>query len=122
VLLDKRISSLLNHLIAEPSRDVSPEILGLTPRSTLCLTLLLLDLLLPTRSSPGSATGNPLALANRIRMSVKLTTPTRCPLILAPGRALAETEGPVGETNSVEFTGAGWDEPKLLGDGAVTWD
>jgi hypothetical protein len=101
---------------------VSPENLGLIPRSTLCLTLLLLDLLLPIRSSPGSATGNPLAFANRIRISVKLTTPTKCPLILAPGRALAETEGPVGVMKGVEFEGAGWGELKLLGDGGMIWD
>ena|SRR2546423_2582847 len=98
---------LPHHLIAELSRDLFPETFGLTPRSILCLTLLLLDLLLPTRSSPGSATGNPLAFANRIRMSVKLTTPTRCPLIRAPGRALAETDGPVGLTKGVEFEDAG---------------
>ena len=114
--------NIFNHLIAEPSRDVSPENLGLIPRSTLRLTLLLLDLLLPIRSSPGSATGNPLAFANRIRISVKLTTPTKCPLILAPGRALAETEGPVGVTKGVEFEGAGWGVLKLLGDGGMIWD
>jgi len=55
-------------------------------------------------------------------MSVKLTTPTRCPLILAPGRELAETEGPVGVTKGVEFNGAGLGEFRLLGEGAMIWD
>src|SRR5256885_1857499 len=73
VIFRQTTGNIFNHLIAEPSRDVSPENLGLIPRSTLRLTLLLLDLLLPIRSSPGSATGNPLAFANRIRISVKLT-------------------------------------------------
>ena len=72
------------------------EIRGLKPRSVLLLILLLLDLLLRFRISTGSIAGRPLALAKRINMSVRETTPTRCPLIRAPESALAETEGPDG--------------------------
>jgi hypothetical protein len=64
-------------------------------------TLLELDLLLPFRISLGSITLKPLAFANRIRMSVKLTTPTSRPLILAPGIEPADTEGPTGVMNGV---------------------
>lgn len=88
-------------MIAEPLLESSPDIFGLSPRSILLRTLLLLDLRLPSRSSLGSVTGSPLALANKMRMSVKLMTPNRWPLILAPGSALAETEGPVGVTKGV---------------------
>jgi hypothetical protein len=55
-------------------------------------------------------------------MSVKLTTPTRCPLILAPGRELAETEGPVGVTKGVAFEGAGWGEFTLFVAEAKIWN
>ena len=66
-----------------------------------------------------SATGKPLALANRIRMSVKLITPTRCPLILAPGSELAETEGPLGVTKGVEFEAVECCALELPGEGAM---
>ncbi len=33
--------------------------------------------------------------------SVRLITPTKCPLILAPDIALAEMEGPFGDMNGV---------------------
>lgn len=62
----------------------------------LLLTLLLDDRLLRNLISLGSAVSSPPTLANRIRMSVSDTTPTRRPLILAPGKALAETDGPKG--------------------------
>ena len=65
----------------------------------LCLWLLLLDLLRRIRTSSGSATSKPPALAISIKISVKPTTPTRRPLILDPGRELADTEGPEGCTN-----------------------
>jgi hypothetical protein len=91
-----RLSRQTNHLIAEPPLDRSPDARGLSPRSMLFLTLLLLDLRLPRRISLGSVVGKPLAFANSIKISVKLTTPAKCPLIRAPGNELAETDGPVG--------------------------
>ena len=87
---------------------MSADNLGLSPMSTLLLMLLLLDLLLPSRTSLGSVVGSPLALANRIKMSVRLTTPTRCPLILAPGMALADIEGPAGAMKGDAVEGGGW--------------
>lgn len=75
--------------------------LGRTPKSTLGLVLVELDLLRRARTSLGSAASKPPAHANRIRMSVKLTTPTRWPLIRAPDTALAEIEGPLGAMNGV---------------------
>ena len=50
---------------------------GLGPKSILLLTLLLLDLLLVFLISLGSIACNPVALAKRMMMSVRLTTPTR---------------------------------------------
>lgn len=74
--------------------------LGRGPRSILLLTLLELLRRLRMRISLGSATSiNPPARANRIRISVSETTPTRRPEILAPGSADAEIEGPVGAMN-----------------------
>jgi len=77
-------------------RLTSTEALGLRPSSPLFRTLLLLDRLRPFRISLGSVGLRPLARAKRLRTSVRLMTPTRCPLILAPGIALAEIEGPLG--------------------------
>jgi hypothetical protein len=51
------------------------------------------------RISPGSATCIPPALANNIKTSVRLRTPTSLPLILVPGKEEAETDGPVGVTS-----------------------
>ncbi len=69
----------------------------LPPTSTLLLlpklTLLLRRLCLLLSS--GSCGCSPLALANRFRISVKLTTPDSLPLMWAPGRAAALTEGVV---------------------------
>ncbi len=63
--------------------------LPLTP--TPLLLLLLLPLLFRLASS-GSVGCNPLALANRFRMSVRLTTPFSRPDMCCPGKAEAETE------------------------------
>jgi len=52
-------------------------------------------------------------------MSVKLMTPNRCPLILAPGSALAETEGPVGVTKGVVVEGAGCGEVEIVDGGMI---
>lgn len=82
---------------------------GLEPRSKLLLTLLLDDLLRRNLISFGSAVSSPPTLANKIKISVKLTTPTRWPLIRAPGSALAEMEGPEGDIVGV------------LGDASATW-
>lgn len=57
---------------------------------------LLDDLLRRSLISFGSAVSSPPILANNIKMSVKLTTPTKRPLILAPGSELAEIDGPKG--------------------------
>jgi len=59
------------------------------------LLLLLLRLLL---AWSGSCTLSPLALAKTFSISVKLTTPDRCPLMFWPGKAAAGTafEGAVG--------------------------
>lgn len=62
----------------------------------LILTLLLEDLLRRDLISFGSAVSRPPALANKMRISVRLTTPTKRPLIPAPGSALAEMVGPEG--------------------------
>ena len=70
-------------------------------------TLLELDLRLPFLTSPGFITLRPLTLANKIRMSVRLTTPTNRPLIFAPGSELADTDGPNGVMNGV------WGEASL---------
>ena len=64
-------------------------------------TLLELDLLRPFRMSLGSMTLNPLAFANRTSTSVRLTTPTKRPLMFAPGKELADTDGPVGVMKGV---------------------
>lgn len=54
------------------------------------------------RSSLGSAAFvNPPARANRTKMSVRLTTPTRRPEMRAPGSAEAEILGPVGMMKGV---------------------
>lgn len=77
--------------------DSSPDgLIGLDPRSMLLRTELLEDLLRRSLISLGSAVSRPPAFAKTIRMSVKLTTPTSRPLILAPGKALADIEGPDG--------------------------
>lgn len=83
--------------------------------------LLLLDLLRPFRSSLGSVGWRPLARANRLRMSVRLTTPTKYPLIRAPGMALAEIDGPVGIMKGAATVG---DMPWELcgGDGTTMLD
>lgn len=63
----------------------------------LFLTLLELLRLLRMRSSEGSAgSRSPPARANKIKMSVNDTTPTRRPEMRAPGRADAEMDGPEG--------------------------
>lgn len=64
-------------------------------------TLLLDDLLLRKRISFGSAVSSPPAFANKIRMSVRLTTPTSPPLSLAPSIEFIEAEGPVCVTMGV---------------------
>lgn len=69
-------------------------LIGRDPRSILLLTDELLDLLLLNLISCGSAVSKPPTLANNIKISVRLTTPTRVPLILAPGKEAAETLGP----------------------------
>lgn len=66
-------------------------LLALLSLNTLPL-LLLLRILLASSRSPGCS---PLALANRFRISVRLTTPLNLPDIPAPGRAEAETLGVV---------------------------
>lgn len=71
-------------------------------RSRLFRTLLELLLLLRFRNSTGSATfPKPPARANRMRMSVRLTTPTSRPEIRAPGRDDAEIDGPEGVMTGV---------------------
>jgi hypothetical protein len=67
--------------------------LSLLALSKLRLTLLLLLLLLARLVSAGSCGLSPLALANRFRISVRLTTPDRRPDMLAPGMATAEMAG-----------------------------
>lgn len=70
---------------------------GRGPRSKLFRTLLELLRRRLMRISLGSATSQiPPARAKRIRMSVRLTTPTRRPEIRAPGNDEAEMLGPVG--------------------------
>ena len=66
------------------------------------LTLELLLRRLRLRDSAGSAGCNPLARACRLRMSVKLTTPTSLPDILAPGNAEAGIDGVTGEGRPAE--------------------
>lgn len=106
------------YLTTEPLLESSPDTFGLSPKSILFRTLLLLDLRRPSRSSLGSVTASPLALANKIKISVKLTTPNRWPLILAPGNALAETDGPVGVTNGAVEDGGGCGAIEM-GDGGM---
>ena len=67
--------------------------LSLLALSKLRLTLLLLLLLLARLVSAGSCGLSPLALANKFRISVRLTTPDRRPDMLAPGMATAEMAG-----------------------------
>lgn len=70
--------------------------LELLALSKLPLTPLLLELLLPLRlrlASSGSVGCSPLALANKFKRSVKLTTPFSLPDICWPGNADADTEG-----------------------------
>lgn len=69
----------------------------------------------------GSVGWSPLALANKLRTSVRLITPTKCPLILAPGIALAEIEGPLG---TMKGEAAFEDTPWELGggEGATIFD
>ena len=71
----------------------------------LFLTELELLRLLPLRVSLGSRGCNPLAFAKRFNMSVRLTTPTRCPLSMAPVNADADTDGPEGAMNGVVADG-----------------
>ena len=66
--------------------------LSLLVLSRLRLILLLLLLLLARLVSAGSCGLSPLALANRFRISVRLTTPDRRPDMLAAGTA-AEIAG-----------------------------
>lgn len=61
--------------------------------SKLLLTLTLELLRLARLVSFGSCGLNPLARANKFKMSVRLTTPVRCPDRLAPGMADAEIDG-----------------------------
>ena len=49
-------------------------------------------------SALGSSVTNPDCLENRLRTSVKLTTPVSFPLIRAPGKAAAEILGNAGLT------------------------
>lgn len=87
----------LNHPISDVLLDKSPDgLIGLDPRSMLLRIELLDDRLRRNLISFGSAVSSPPTFANRINISVRLTTPTRRPLILAPGRELAETDGPDG--------------------------
>jgi hypothetical protein len=74
--------------------------LGRCPKSMLFLTLL--ELLLRRRiliSLGSAASTRPPARANKMRISVKETTPTRRPEMRAPGSDEAEMDGPVGAMN-----------------------
>jgi hypothetical protein len=54
-------------------------------------------------------------------MSVRLITPTKWPLMLAPGIALAEIEGPLGAMKGeAEFEDMPWEEGG--GEGAIRFD
>ncbi len=76
--------------------------IGLEPLSKLLRTLLELLRLRRMRSSFGStAEVKPPARANKTRISVKLTTPTRRPEMRAPGNDEAETLGPEGAMKGV---------------------
>lgn len=67
--------------------------LSLRELSMLFLMLLELDLRRACRASSGSWGLRPLALANRLRMSVRLMTPLSLPERLAPGIAeIADAE------------------------------
>ena len=70
-----------------------PDMLSLLELSRLLLMLLLLDLRRACRAWSGSCGCNPLAFANRFKMSVKLITPFNLPDRLAPGIADAEIAG-----------------------------
>lgn len=83
------------HALSDVLLFRSDGLAGREPRSMLLLTLLLDDLLLRSRSSFGSAVSSPPALANKIKMSVRLITPTSPPLSLAPSIEFAEADGPV---------------------------
>lgn len=74
---------------------------GRTPRSILGRALLELERLRRARISFGSTASRPPARANRIKISVKLTTPTSRPLMRAPGSEFADTEGPLGAMKGV---------------------
>lgn len=76
-------------LLKSPMLELAP-ILSLRLLSTLLLTLAELLLRLYRLISVGSTGCNPLVLANRFRISVRLTTPDRRPERLAPGIADAE--------------------------------
>jgi hypothetical protein len=79
-------------LVGKPLPTISAT-LSLRLLSTLLLILLELLLLLCFLSSFGSLGLNPLALAKRLRTSVRLTMPVSWPDSIAPGRADAETAG-----------------------------
>jgi hypothetical protein len=84
-----------------------------------------LDRRLARRASSGSCGCSPLALAKRLRMSVKEMTPLSRPDILAPGIADAEIAGAavperwVGAVESVEFGGVFPVERGMIGLGGT---
>ena len=89
-----------------------PDTLSLRELSMLVRMLLELLLRRARRASSGSCGCSPLALANKLRMSVRLITPLILPERLAPVIADAEIEGatapvPARCVGAVEFTGVG---------------
>jgi hypothetical protein len=106
------------------------EILSLRELSILFLMLLELDLRLACLASSGSWGCNPLALAKRLIMSVRLMTPLSLPERLAPGMAeiadaeMAGATAPVAArcVGAVELTGVGPDIPGsgVIGEGGTT--
>jgi len=124
IVISSFLRSLYKLLPFQPTAGpllLSPETLGLMPSSPLLRMLLLLDRLLPLRISLGSFGCSPLALANRFSTSVRLITPTKTPLMLAPGIALAEIEGALGAVNGdAEFEDTPWELGG--GEGAIRFD
>jgi hypothetical protein len=105
-------------------RPAIADTLSLLELSMLCLMLLELDLRLARRASSGSWGFSPLALANRLRISVRLMTPLSLPERLAPGIvdiADAEIAGATVPVlarwvGAVELTGMG---PAIPGSGVI---
>lgn len=105
-------------------RPAIADTLSLLELSMLCLMLLELDLRLARRASSGSWGLSPLALANRLRISVRLMTPLSLPERLAPGMvdiADAEIAGATAPVlarcvGAVELTGIG---PAIPGSGVI---